>query len=85
MKKLKASLIASMIFSLCACSSLELVHVPVGCLGQPVIAERFTQAEADAIPISAVRKIVLMREAYKARINAQCKINAAHDKLHESD
>lgn len=81
MRKLKASLIALTISSLFACSSVEIVHVPVGCLGQPVVNIKFTQEESAAIPQSAVDKIVLMRETYKARINAQCEINHNYDKL----
>jgi hypothetical protein len=55
--------------------------VPVECLSLPVINVQFTQQEADAIPATAISKIVLMRETYKARINAQCKINLKHDEL----
>ncbi len=83
-KETKASLIGLMMFSLFGCTKQELIHVPVGCLGLPTVNVKFTQEEADAIPDSAVDKIVLMRETYKARINAQCEINYKHDELYES-
>ena len=78
----KASLTSLTAFSF-GCSSVGQVYVPVGCLGLPTINVRFTTEEANSIPVSAVDKIKLVSETYKARINAQCEINAEHDKLHE--
>jgi hypothetical protein len=71
-----------MIFNVSACSTVELIHVPVGCLGLPAYKPSFTQEESDSMPDSAVDKVVLMRTIYKARIESQCKINAEHDRLH---
>lgn len=83
--KLKASLTALTICSLAGCASPVVSHVPVGCLGLPVVKVQFTGEEADAIPMSAIEKIVTMRETYKTRINAQCEINTEHDKLFGGD
>ncbi len=80
--KVKVSLIFLTIISLSACSTLELVHVPVDCLGQPQINVTFTQQEADTMSIETVKKIALIRNTLKARINAQCNINNKHDRLH---
>lgn len=80
--KVKASLAALMIGNCVGCTTLEIVHAPVGCLGQPNINLKFTQQEADSILDSAVGKIVLMRAIYKSRIDTQCKINLEHDRLH---
>ena len=78
----KASLTSLMIYSLSGCSTLEIIHSPVDCLGLPQVRLQFTQDEANSMSIETVNKIVLMRETYKARINAQCEINLNHDKLH---
>lgn len=82
MKKTKALLIGLITFNLMSCSTMEIIHVPVGCLGLPSVNIEFTQEEADLIPDSAVDKIILMRETYKARIKAQCDINHNYDKLY---
>ena len=79
--KTKLSLIALTIFNISACSNQLPRHVDVGCLGLPQVNVIFTQLEADSMLDSAVDKIVLMRETYKARINAQCDINIKHDQL----
>ena len=79
--KAKLSLIALMIFSTSACTGKPSSHVPVGCLGLPSNNIQFTMEEAEAIPYTAVDKIVRMREVYKARINSQCEINIKHDEL----
>jgi hypothetical protein len=71
-----------MIFSTSACTTLEIVHAPVGCLGQPNINVKFTHEEADSMLDSTADKIVLIREIYRARIDAQCSINKKHDELH---
>jgi hypothetical protein len=78
----KASLIALMIFNVAGCSTVELIHVPVGCLGLPAYKPAFTQEEADSMLDSAVDKVVLMRTIYKSRIESQCKINFNHDIAH---
>lgn len=85
MLKRKVSLIALTMFNLQACTAPVAVHEPVECVGLPDINIKFTEEEAYLIPDSAVDKITLMRETYKARINLQCKINLKHDKSHTTD
>lgn len=85
MQKIKLILIGLIIFSLFSCTTAVSVHVPVGCLGQPHIDVKFTQKEADSIPLSVIEKFELISNTYKARINSQCSVNGKHDKLHETN
>ena len=70
---------------LTSCSTLKIVHEPVGCEGQPMfpldiafLPEDLEGAKPDLIDKFRER-IIILRE----RINTQCKINAEHDRLHE--
>lgn len=80
MKKL--ALIVLTAFSLTACSTIEVVHAPVGCLGQPSVSLGLTQSEYDTIAPAAVDKIVVFAKTLRLRIDAQCKINIEHDRIH---
>jgi hypothetical protein len=56
--------------------------VPVSCVGQPQVSIGLTQDEAESIKQSAKKKIVIFAKTLRARIDAQCKINTEHDRLH---
>ncbi len=70
-------------FSLSACSTVEVIHAPVGCLGQPTATLNFTKLEFDAMTNGSKKKLVVFAKTLRARIYAQCKVNHNHDKLHE--
>lgn len=70
--------------NLIACSTLEIVHVPVSCLGQPSINWGFSHEDADSMTKEAREKIKRGVAVLRARIDSQCKINQSHNKLHES-
>ena len=82
MKKLPLMIL--MIFNLSACSTLEVVHNPVGCIGQPVVSLGFTSEEAESLSESVKKKIVIFANTLRARIDAQCAKNKNHDKIHET-
>ena len=82
MIKIKVILIGLISTSLGACSSVELIHVPVGCLGPPYVDVQYTQVEAESLSNEIVDKIVRTEAIYKTRINSQCAINKKHDELH---
>ena len=82
MIKIKVILIGLISTSLGACSSVEFIHVPVGCLGLPYLDVQYTQAEAGSLSNEIVDKIVRTEAIYKTRINSQCAINKKHDELH---
>jgi len=82
MTRTKAILIGLISISLGACTSVELIHVPVGCLGLPYVNVQYTQAEAGSLSNEIVDKIVRTEAIYKTRINSQCAINKKHDELH---
>ena len=82
MIKIKVILIGLISTSLGACSSVELIHVPVGCLGLPYVDVQYTQVEAESLSNEIVNKIVRTEAIYKTRINSQCAINKKHDELH---
>ena len=73
------------IFSLSACSSVEVVHAPVKCLGQPAVSIGLTQSEYDDTSKEVLDKMVIFAKTLRARIDAQCEINAEHDRLHSND
>jgi len=75
-------LIGLISISLGACTSVELVHVPVGCLGLPYVNVQYTKVEAESLSNEIVNKIVRTEAIYKTRINSQCAINKKHDELH---
>ena len=85
MIKIKVILIGLISTSLGACSSVELIHVPVGCLGLPYVDVQYTQVEAESLSNEIVDKIVRTEAIYKTRINSQCAINKKHDELHGDD
>ena len=72
-------------FSLTACSTLEVVHAPVGCEGQPKVSLGLTQEEYDDTSKAVLDKVTIFAKTLRARIDAQCEINAEHDRLHSSD
>lgn len=78
----KSLLMISIIFSLSACSTIELIHVPVGCMGQPKVSIGFTQDEFSGLNKTAKQKLVIFSKTLRARIDAQCEINLKHDELH---
>ena len=82
MIKIKVILIGLISTSLGACTSVELIHVPVGCLGLPYVDVQYTQSEAESLSNEIVDKIVRTEAIYKTRINSQCAINKKHDELH---
>lgn len=73
------------IFSLSACSSVEVVHAPVKCIGQPAVSVGLTQGEYDDTSKAVLDKVVIFAKTLRARIDAQCAINLEHDKLHSND
>ena len=68
--------------SLFSCSTVELIHEPVGCLGQYDVSLGLTQAEYEAIDLSVEQKIIIFTKTLRARIDAQCEINLKHDINH---
>lgn len=71
--------------SLSACTTLEVAHAPVDCLGQPGVSVNLTQEEYDATQASVLQKFSYYAKVLRARIDAQCKINYAHDEIHGED
>ena len=67
---------------LMACSSIEIAHSPVNCLGQPEIKHNFTAEEKQNITDDMALKIRRFAVTLRERINSQCLINKEHDKLH---
>lgn len=81
------------IYNVSGCSSIEIVHDPVSCVGQPSITMGITADEFKAaydsddedinkLQQSALNKAVVLIKKLRARIDTQCKINLLHDKLH---
>lgn len=66
---------------LMACSTIEIIHEPVGCLGQPGLPE-FTDEDLAPLSDEAFEKVLEMAAKYKTRIDSQCEINGAHDEIH---
>ena len=64
-----------------ACSTIEIVHEPVGCLGQPNQVT-FGAEELEKMESDTFEKVLKMASIYHERIESQCQINAEHDKLH---
>lgn len=71
------------IFSLTGCSTLKIVHVPVGCEGQPNVSINFDDKEAETITDDMLLKLTIFATTLRERINSQCEINKEHDRLHE--
>ena len=72
-------------FSLSACTTMELIHEPVGCLGQPSVTLGLTAEEYATVTLPVERKVIIFARTLRARIDAQCEINKAHDRLHAED
>lgn len=76
---------AILLTTLTSCSSIEIIHEPVGCEGQPVFPPEiaFTPDDVEGANKAMVdkfkKRIVILRE----RINSQCAINKDHDKIHD--
>jgi hypothetical protein len=73
--------------SLTACSTLEIVHEPIECLGPPIIPQnlKFSQDEAAQVPSFAIDKFKKISNIYKKRISAICKLNSRHNARHGGD
>ena len=82
MKKLLLTIL--IIFNLSACSTLEVVHNPVGCIGQPMVSFGFTSEEVESLSESVKKKIIIFARTLRGRIDAQCAKNKNHDKIHET-
>lgn len=84
-KGLKILALSLSVIGLTACKSLEIIHVPVGCIGQPVIPDRlnFTNEEADSISDPVLDKLEERSAIIRERINSQCEINKRHDEAHQ--
>jgi hypothetical protein len=72
---------------LTSCSTLEIVHNPVGCEGEPVFPAEiaFLDEEVKGANKAMVDKFKKRIKILRERIKTQCKLNAEHDKLHESN
>ena len=81
-KAIKASAAVLIAFNLSACTTIELIHVPVGCEGQPKVSLNLTDEEAEVITDEMETKIVLFATTLRERINTQCQINKIHDEIH---
>ena len=71
--------------SLTACTSTEIVHTPIGCLGQPVTSVDLTQEEYDSMSTELLNKFLLHSQILRKRIDTQCEINLNYDKLYEGN
>lgn len=80
MKKLLLTILIS--FSLSACSTIEVVHNPVGCLGQPVVSLGLTDDETATLSEGVKKKIVIFANVLRERIDRQCAKNHNHDSVH---
>ena len=80
---IKASGLGFAIFSLTACSTIEIVHVPVGCVEQSPARLGFTDEEMDSTSDEMTDKLVIFAGALRERLNTQCLINKKHDELHK--
>ena len=82
MKKLLLTILIS--FSLSACSTIEVVHNPVGCLTQPFVSLGLTEAETGTLSTPIKKKIVIFANTLRLIISTQCEKNKLHDKLYET-
>lgn len=80
----KPILIIVALTTLTACSTVEIIHEPVPCLGQPVFPREqdFTDEEVNAMTTTVYDKIRYRIVTLRERINAQCEVNKAHNQLH---
>ena len=83
--QIKAIATALIIGNLFGCSATVSVHVPVECLPVPKHHITFTDEEKSSITDSAVDKIGYIITSYKERIEANCRLIDAHNKLHEAE
>lgn len=81
LKKLSLILAGVALINLTACSTIEIIHEPVGCLGQPSLPG-FTEEELSPLSEQTFNKILNTVIIYKSRIESQCEINEAHDEIH---
>jgi hypothetical protein len=79
---IKASAHGLIIFSLSACSTIEIIHVPVGCIEQSQAKLGFTDEEIDSTSDEMTDKLVIFAGALRERLTTQCLINKKHDQLH---
>ena len=84
MSVLKKMTLSLGLIVLTACSTVEIVHSPVGCLGQPVFADdkQFTHEDIQSISLETEAKIRYRMAMLRERIATQCAINKKHDELH---
>lgn len=76
---MKSLLMILTVCSLSACSTVELIHEPVDCLGQPKVSLGLTQEEFNGLDKSTIDKIVIFGKTLRARIDFQCELNRFHD------
>jgi len=81
----KSALIILTSCSLFACSSTELIHEPVDCLGQPNASLGLTESEYKSVTIEAEQKLIVFIKTLRARIDAQCELNRLHDVNHSNE
>lgn len=79
MKLKRAASLSVIALILCSCSTIEIMHVPVGCEGQPIISHNFTEEEAEILTDDMVDKMTLFAVTLRERIETQCAINHKHD------
>lgn len=76
------SLVVAIGLTLCSCTTTKLIHVDVGCEGQPDISLNFTEEEANRFTDEMDLKLSTFAITLRERINTQCRINEKHDKKH---
>lgn len=70
---------------LTACSTIEIAHEPVNCLGQPEVSHSFTIDEKNRLTDDMKLKMRIFAVTLRQRIISQCDINKEHDELHQGD
>ena len=69
--------------TLTACSTIEIAHNPVNCLGQPQADLNLTQEEKNKLTDDMKLKMRRFAVTLRQRIISQCKLNKEHDELHK--
>ena len=81
-QSIKLNALACVIFSMAACSTIEIIHVPVGCIEQSQVKLGLSESELDSISDEVTDKIINFDAALRERLTTQCLINIKHDQLH---
>lgn len=82
MKKNRIWIAIAIALIISSCSTLEIVHEPLKCKGQPESNLNLTREEEKSIPNSAWYKIAHRFIEYQERINEICKDIGKHNELH---